>query len=282
MKLASYMLDGRSSYGVIHGENVFDLGRRLGARFGDLKTIVEAGRYDEIRDAISGANPDASVGSLEFQPVIPNPGKIFCVGINYDEHRIEAGRERSERPTIFTRFAESQAAHRRPLLLPRESDHLDYEGEIAVVIGRGGRRIRREDAMAHVAGYSCYNDATLRDWQRHTTQWTPGKNFVATGSFGPWLVTEDEFADDAVLTLTTRLNGRVMQQADTTMMIFSIPVVIAYISTFVPLAAGDVIATGTPGGVGFKRNPPVYMKPGDVVEVEVSDVGTLTNTIEPD
>ncbi|MGQ0545566.1 MAG: fumarylacetoacetate hydrolase family protein [Betaproteobacteria bacterium] len=268
---------GRPSYGVVDGESVFDLGSRL--RYCDLKALVAAEAYDEVRRALRTAPPDTTTAGLELLPVIPNPGKILCVGVNYEEHRIEAGRERTEKPTLFARFAESQIGHRRPMLVPRESDQLDFEGEIAVVIGRAGRRIRAADAMAHVAGYACYNDGTIRDWQRHTTQWTPGKNFAHTGSFGPWMVTRDEIPDGAVLELTTRLNGKVMQRADTRMMIFSIAAIIEYASAFVPLAPGDVIATGTPGGIGFKRNPPVYMKPGDAVEVEVSGIGTLVNAV---
>ena len=170
----------------------------------------------------------------------------------------------------------------QPIRCPRESAHLDYEGEIAIVIGKPGRRIAESEAWAHVAGYACYNDGSVRDWQRHTSQFTPGKNYVATGAFGPWLVSAGEIPAGERLTLTTRLNGEVMQQAATDMMIFPIPRLVAYCSTFLPLATGDVIVTGTPGGVGARRTPPVYMKPGDVVEVEVSRVGVLRNTIAID
>jgi 2-keto-4-pentenoate hydratase/2-oxohepta-3-ene-1,7-dioic acid hydratase in catechol pathway len=280
MKLASYVLEGRASYGLVDGDKAYDLGRRL--PYPDLKALVAAGAYAQAREAVKGAAADAEFGNLVLLPVIPNPGKIFCVGLNYDDHRQETGRDKTENPAIFVRFAESQVAHRQPILMPRESTQLDYEGEIAVVIGRGGRRIRKEDAMQHVAGYSCYNDGSVRDWQRHTVQWTAGKNFVATGGFGPWMVTRDEIADGTTLTLKTRLNGQEMQNTDTTYMIFTIPVVIQYLSTFVPLAPGDVIATGTPGGVGSRRNPPVWMKPGDTVEVEVGHVGTLVNPIGKD
>ncbi len=282
MKLLSYTRDGRPGYGVVVEDGVIDLAGLLGARCPDLKALLAADALGEAARLAKSGRPDFALDSIEFAPVIPNPGNIFCVGLNYEEHRVEAGRERTDHPAIFTRCAASQVGHRRPLLLPRESTKLDYEGEIAVVIGRGGRRIRRGDAMAHVAGYACYNDGSIRDWQRHTTQWTPGKNFAATGGFGPWLVTRDELPDDRVLELTTRLNGEVVQHADTQMMIFTIPVVIEYLSAFAPLAPGDVIATGTPGGVGFKRTPPLFMKAGDVVEVEVSGVGTLVNTIAQD
>ncbi len=180
------------------------------------------------------------------------------------------------------RVSTSQTGHEQPLLCPRESTSLDYEGEIAVIIGKPGRRITEADAWKHVAGYSCYNDGSVRDWQRHTSQFTPGKNFAATGAFGPWMVTTEEIEPGATLSLTTRLNGQVMQQATTHMMIFPIPRLIAYCSTFVPLESGDVIVTGTPGGVGARRNPPIFMKPGDVVEVEVDRIGCLRNTIALD
>jgi 2-keto-4-pentenoate hydratase/2-oxohepta-3-ene-1,7-dioic acid hydratase in catechol pathway len=212
--------------------------------------------------------------------VIPNPGKIVCVGLNYEEHRMETGRDKTENPALFIRVAESQVGHRQSILMPAESTHLDYEGEIAVVIGKSGRRIPQEKSWQHIAGYACYNDGSVRDWQRHTLQWTAGKNFSRTGGFGPWMVTRSEIADGEELTLETRLNGQVMQHATTEQMIHRIPRLINYISTFTTLEAGDVIVTGTPGGVGARRNPPVWMKPGDTVEVEVSKVGVLVNTIK--
>jgi 2-keto-4-pentenoate hydratase/2-oxohepta-3-ene-1,7-dioic acid hydratase in catechol pathway len=222
------------------------------------------------------------VDEVELLPVIPNPDKILCVGIAYHAHRIETGRDESEAPIMFTRFANTQVGHLRPLLRPMESEQLDFEGEIAIIIGKSGRRIPVEQAWDHVAGYSIYNDATIRDWQHKTKQWTPGKNFVGTGGFGPWMVTRNEIPDDEPLTLVTRLNGEEMQRTTSDLLIFSIPEIIAFCSTFTELVPGDVIATGTPGGVGGKRNPPVWMKPGDIIEVEVSRVGTLRNTIEDD
>jgi len=201
------------------------------------------------------------------------------VGHNYEEHRIETERDPTQHPLLFIRVAESQTGHLQPIVLPAESTHLDYEGEIAVVIGKAGRRIREADAWSHVAGYSAYNDGSIRDWQKHTIQFTAGKNFTATGAFGPWMVTRGEIADGEELTLETRLNGEVMQRTTTASMIFHIPVLIEYISTFTSLQPGDVIVTGTPGGVGAKRNPPVWMKPGDHVEVEVGKVGILSNAI---
>src|SRR6185503_1687030 len=200
-------------------------------------------------------------------------------GLNYISHRTETKRPETKYPSIFTRFADTQVGHETPVLRPSFSTAFDYEGELAVVIGRRGRHIAEKDVNAHIAGYSCYNDVSVRDWQRHTAQWTPGKNFPNTGALGPALVTPDEIPDLGACTLTTRLNGQVMQQAPIADLIFTIPVIVSYVSKFTPLNPGDVIATGTPGGVGDRREPPVYMKEGDVVEVEITGLGILRNRI---
>ena len=278
MKLVSYTAGSAPSYGIATGKGIVDLPRRIGARYPDLKALIAGEGYAEANES-AGATADFAADAVTYLPVIPNPGKILCIGLNYEEHRVEAQRDKTENPSVFVRLPESQAGHRQPLLRPRESVKFDYEGEIAVVIGKPGRRIAEADAWSHVAGYSCYNDGSVRDWQRHTTQWTPGKNFAATGGFGPWMVTAEEIAPGATLTLVTRLNGTEMQRADTGMMIFKIPRLIAYCSTFLPLAPGDVIVTGTPGGVGSRRDPPVWMSDGDTVEIEVDRIGTLVNTI---
>jgi 2-keto-4-pentenoate hydratase/2-oxohepta-3-ene-1,7-dioic acid hydratase in catechol pathway len=282
MKLASYMLDGRPSYGVVEGNGVVDLGRRVGAKYPDLRALITANALDEAKRAGAGAKPDASFDSLTVLPVIPNPDKIVCVGLNYEEHRVETNRDKTENPALFLRVPGSQLGHRQPMPRPRESKMFDYEGEIAVIIGAGGRRIPESDAWRHVIGYACYNDGSVRDWQRHTVQWTAGKNFARTGPFGPWMVTADEIPPGTVLTLVTRLNGTEMQRATTEMMIFKIPRLINYISTFTELVPGDVIVTGTPGGVGSRRTPPVWMNPGDKVEIEIDRVGVLANTISED
>ncbi len=282
MKLASYSLDGRPSYGVVEGNGVIDLGRRIGAKHPDLRALITANALDEARRAATGAKPDASIDAITFLPVIPNPDKIVCVGLNYEEHRVETNRDKTENPALFLRVPGSQLGHRQPLLRPRESKMLDYEGEIAVIIGAGGRRIPESDAWRHIVGYACYNDGSVRDFQRHTVQWTAGKNFARTGAFGPWMVTADEIPPGTVLTLVTRLNGTEMQRATTEMMIFKIPRLINYISTFTELVPGDVIVTGTPGGVGSRRTPPVWMNPGDKVEIEVDKVGVLVNPIGED
>ena len=282
MKLISYQLDGTDSYGAVTGDRadrVVDLREIFGERAPDLKALIAAGLLAEAAAAAGQASATLALSELQLLPVIPNPGKIVCVGLNYGEHVRETGREITEQPTLFLRVAESQLAHGEDIVLPPESTRLDYEGEIAVVIGRGGRRIAEADAWEHIAGYACYNDGSIRDWQTATSQWTAGKNFWRTGGFGPWMATRDEIADGRVMTLVTRLNGQEMQRTTTDKLIHGIPRQIAHISAFTPLAAGDVIVTGTPGGVGAKRNPPVWMKPGDIVEIEVDAIGVLRNGI---
>lgn len=276
MKFLSYSYQGQASWGLATDTGVVSL---RSADFPTLRAALAAGMLDKLGHAAQGQADTHSLAQIQYLPVITDPGKIICIGHNYEEHRVETERDKTENPTVFLRVAESQTGHQQPLLLPPESDHFDYEGEIAVVIGQGGRRIAQADAWEHVAGYSAYNDGSVRDWQRHTTQFTPGKNFVGTGAFGPVLVTRGEIADGQELQLTTRLNGQVMQQATTAMMIFSIPRLIEYVSIFTPLAPGDVIVSGTPGGVGARRKPPVWMKEGDLVEIEVSGIGVLSNRV---
>jgi 2-keto-4-pentenoate hydratase/2-oxohepta-3-ene-1,7-dioic acid hydratase in catechol pathway len=280
MRLASYRTSKGAGYGVVTGDGIVDLTRRIGKKYPDLRALLAGGALARAKQIAKSAKPDLKLSKVVFLPVIPNPGKIICVGLNYEEHRVETGRDKTENPALFIRVAESQVGHNRPIVMPPESTHLDYEGEIAVIIGKAGRRIPEERSWRHIAGYSCYNDGSVRDWQRHTLQWTAGKNFSQTGGFGPWMTTRDEIADGEELTLETRLNGQVMQHATTAMMIHRIPKLINYISTFTPLEPGDVIVTGTPGGVGARRDPPVWMKPGDKVEIEVSKVGVLVNTIK--
>ncbi|BEP64783.1 fumarylacetoacetate hydrolase family protein (plasmid) [Variovorax sp. V213] len=279
MKLISYQYNGIDSYGAVLGDRVIDLREVFSDRAADLKTLIAAGLLAEAAAAAEKARATLPLSEVQLLPVIPNPGKIVCVGLNYGDHVRETGREITEKPTLFLRVAESQVAHGEAIVMPPESGKLDYEGEIAIVIGNGGRRIAEADAWHHIAGYACYNDGSIRDWQTATPQWTAGKNFWRTGGFGPWMVTRDEIKDDQVMTLVTRLNGQEMQRTTTDKLIHSIPRQIAHISAFMPLAAGDVIVTGTPGGVGAKRTPPVWMKPGDVVEVEVDAIGILRNTV---
>ena len=282
MKLISFERDGRAGFGAVVDGGVVDLDAALDGRYADLQALLAADALGQARSALQGRQPDFALDSVVLLPVIPNPGKIWCCGLNYGEHVRETNREITEQPTFFLRVADSQVGHGQAIVRPKESQQLDYEAEIAVIIGKPGRRIAEADAWDHIAGYSCYNDGSVRDWQLATSQWTPGKNFYRTGGFGPWMVTADQIAPDQRMSLVTRLNGQEMQRATTDMMIHSIPRQIAYISSFVPLLPGDVIVTGTPGGVGNKRNPPVFMKPGDVVEVEVDAIGVLRNTIADD
>jgi 2-keto-4-pentenoate hydratase/2-oxohepta-3-ene-1,7-dioic acid hydratase in catechol pathway len=279
MKLVSFRREGHEGFGAVVEGGVVDLGRALGGRYSDLRHLLAADGLGKARLALAGRRPDFALDDVVLLPVIPNPGKIWCCGLNYGEHVRETNREPSEQPTFFLRFADSQVGHGQAIVRPKESGQLDYEAEIAVVIGRPGRRIAEAEAWQHIAGYACYNDASVRDWQRHTSQWGPGKNFWRTGGFGPWLVTADEIPPHAVMTLVTRLNGREMQRATTEMMLHGIARQIAYVSTIAPLEAGDVIVTGTPGGVGARREPPVWMQHGDVVEVEIDRVGVLRNPI---
>jgi len=282
MKLISFMRSGSATYGVVVGEKVLDLKPLLGSEVADLKTVIEKNLVSRISTLLGSHQPDLNFADLTLLPVIPNPDKIVCVGLNYHDHVKETGRDLTEKPAIFLRLNDSQVAHGQNIVRPLESHRLDYEGEIAVIIGKGGRRIQEADAWSHIAGYSCYNDGSVRDWQNFTTQWIPGKNFFKTGGFGPWMVTADEIAPNQVMTLSTKLNGQEMQRTTTDMMIHSIPRQLAFISTVIPLKAGDVIVTGTPGGVGNKRTPQVFMKPGDVIEIEVDAIGVLRNGIEDD
>lgn len=279
MRYVSFRSEGRSSYGVAQDGGVLDLGVRLGAVLPDLKTYLRADSLGLIGNPIRSSARDYMAGEFTYEPVIPNPGKVLCVGLNYEDHRKETGRPEAAHPSIFTRFADTLVGHGFPILLPSVSSALDYEGELAVVIGKPGFRVSESEAMALVAGYACFDDGTLRDWQRHTHQFTPGKNFPATGGFGPELVTPEEVGPLGDQPIETRLNGAVVQSAKLGDMIFSVPRIIAYVSRFTPLMPGDVIATGTPGGVGFKREPQLFMKPGDTITVTVGGVGHLSNSI---
>ena len=279
MKLISFLNQGVASYGVVQGDDVLDLTPILGAQAPDLKTFIAKALFASATQALQTNKPNLKLSQLQLLPVIPNPDKIFCVGLNYKTHVAEMKRPDSEHPAIFTRFADSLSAHGAPLPKPKATQRFDFEGELAIIIGQGGRNISQADAWNHIAGYACFNDGTARDWQRHTHQWTPGKNFPLTGPLGPFMATRKEIPDVNQLTLETRLNGEVMQHASLEDLIFTLPVIIEYISGFTTLSPGDVIATGTPGGVGDKREPAVYMKAGDVIEVEITGLGTLRNVV---
>jgi 2-keto-4-pentenoate hydratase/2-oxohepta-3-ene-1,7-dioic acid hydratase in catechol pathway len=278
MKLATFKTAQGTSYGIVAGQGIVDLGKRLGNQYPDLKALIAGNGLDQAKKHLS-AKPDHQTSAITWLPVIPNPGKIVCVGLNYQDHVVETKRDNTEQPAIFLRLPESQVGHLQPIVRPRESKDLDYEAEIAVIIGKPGRRISQADSWNHIFGYSCYNDGSVRDFQRHTIQWTAGKNFALTGGFGPWMVTADEIPPNTVMTLSCRLNGERLQHATTEQMIFKIPKIIEYVSTWTTLEPGDVLVTGTPGGVGSRRTPPIWMKPGDKVEIEIDKVGILENSI---
>ncbi len=275
MKLASFIHQGIRSYGIVKADGVINLGQRLGNRYGDLKSLLAADALQEAQQ-LDGETPDIRFNDLEFLPVIDNPGKILCVGMNYAEKRKEFD-QHNPAPTLFVRFADSQTGHNAPVLKPRHSSEFDYEGELAVIIGKGGEDIPRQAALSHVAGYSCYMDGSARDWQH--TWFTAGKNWRQTGAFGPWMTTADEIPDPHQLAIRTWLNGRMVQDDNTASMIHSVAELIEYISTFTSLTPGDVIITGSPGGVGKKRTPPLFMKAGDRIEVEIEHIGHLSNVI---
>lgn len=279
MRISSYVRsDGQASYGLVTAAGIQDAGAALSARFADLRAVLTADAVALLAQAAIGA-PLLDPASVRFLPPIANPDKILCVGLNYASHIAETGRERPVHPSIFTRYPGSLVGHGVAIERPLVSEKFDYEGEFAVVIGRGGRHIREADAYAHVAGYTLFNDGSVRDWQRHTTQFWPGKSFARSGSAGPWLVTPDEIPDPAALHLTTRVNGLVVQSAPLSDLVFGVPQLLAYLSTVIDLLPGDIIATGTPGGVGLFRDPPLFLKAGDTVEVSMDGLGTLSNPV---
>jgi len=278
MKVASFVAAGRRSWGVLVGDDVVDLGRRLEARCPSLRAAIARLGRDGIAAEAKGLAPDLSLAAVTLLPPIPNPDKIICIGLNYRDHAKEAGMKLPEHMSLFSRLTNTLVAHEAPILRPKVSTDLDYEGELGVIIGKGGRHIAAADALAHVFGYTCFNDGSIRDFQfKHST--TAGKNFPSTGGCGPWIVTADEIPDPARLTLEARVNGAVVQHKGTDNMIFSVPTIVSYLSQWTELEPGDIIATGTPEGVGFARKPPLWLKPGDVVEVEISSIGVLRNPI---
>lgn len=279
MKLVTFRQGQRTSYGVLRERRIRDAGAVLWQRYPTLRSVLEDDALSELENAANLTRDEWALEEVTLLPPIPEPKKILCVGVNYVAHREEMGRQEFAHPTLFARFDSTLVGHEQPILKPSVSEELDYEGELAVVIGKRGRHLQVGEAMKHVAGYACFNDATVRDFQRHSSQFTAGKNFPSTGGFGPWIVTADELGEHAELSLSTRVNGQEVQRTTTDLLIFGVPQLLAYISSFTELVPGDVISTGTPAGVGAKRTPPLFLKPGDVVEVEVSRVGVLRNTV---
>jgi len=287
MKFVSYLIDHEPRFGLVRDGGVIDLWRRVGERHRDLRSFIASPEWRRDSEALLASAPtDHDYDDLILQSVIPFPEKILCVALNYREHVAEAnstlpgGREVPKYPMIFARFPDSLSGHRASLVRPRVSQQLDYEAELLVVIGRDTPRyVKKEEALDYVFGYAAMNEGSIRDYQFHSRQLTPGKNFAESGSTGPWLVTADEIPDPQSLDIRFRLNGEVLQSANTADMIFSVADLIAYITEWLPLKPGDLIASGTMGGVGFTRKPPIFMKPGDCAEVVVSGVGTLSNGI---
>ena len=279
MKFVSFLQKSHAKFGISDGKNITDLtGKINGAN--TLKELISNKGIEEAKQYAKKNPGDISLDKIEYLPVIPNPGKIICVGLNYSEHVKETGRTVEQNPVIFFRVPESQTAHKQVIQRPKVSESLDYECEMAVIMGEAGKHIDPKDALKHIIGYSCYNECTVREWQQHTRQFGMGKNFEKTGSFGPHMILAENIPDYTKLTIQTRLNGKVMQDAKLSQLIFDIPSLISYISKAIPWRAGDVLVTGTPGGVGFKRKPPIFMKDGDKVEVEISEIGVLSNIIK--
>jgi 2-keto-4-pentenoate hydratase/2-oxohepta-3-ene-1,7-dioic acid hydratase in catechol pathway len=271
MKLLSFAADGKEWFGALRDDGVVTLNDKIGQP--TLRAALAADAMDAMRAVAQRAAPDRKLEQLKFLPVIPQPHKILCAGINYRSHAAEMSRELPKQPSMFIRFADTLIGHGGELVRPKVSDNFDFEGELAVVIGKGGRHIAAERALEHVAGYTCFVDGSVRDYQKFSV--TSGKNFPGTGPLGPWLVTRDEIPDPSRLTLMTRLNGKEVQRSPTDLLIYSIPQIIAFCSDFTALSPGDVISTGTPEGVGHSRKPPLWMKAGDTLEVEISGIGVL-------
>jgi len=275
MKLINFLHQNSEKYGILKPTGVIDLKKLIGDEYPNLLALLQGNALSVARDYQNNAT-DISLDQIIYLPVINNPTKIICAGMNYADKRIEFN-ESNPAPTLFVRFADSQTGHNNPVLKPANTAEFDYEGELAVIMGRPCFHVSAADALNYVAGYSCYMDGSVRDWQH--SWYTAGKNWPSTGAFGPNLTTCDEIPDPQVLNLRTLLNGRVVQSDNTANMIHRVADLIAYISTFTPLSAGDVILTGSPGGVGKKHVPPLFLQPGDVIEVEIECIGRLTNTV---
>jgi 2-keto-4-pentenoate hydratase/2-oxohepta-3-ene-1,7-dioic acid hydratase in catechol pathway len=273
MRLVSFRHAGANRFGAAVDGGIVDLSARTKGRWSGLRDVIAVKALDELRAVTKSATADLTFEDVELLPVIPDPAKILCVGLNYASHVGEVGRQMPTVPSVFSRLHDTLVAHGGNIVRPRASTHFDYEGELAIVIGERCRHVPRAGALSVVAGYSCFIDGSVRDFQKHSV--FAGKNFPATGPLGPWMVTADEIPDPQQLELTTRLNGTVVQHDTTDHMIFDVATVIEYLSTVTWLEPGDIVATGTPDGVGTGRKPPLWMKAGDRLEVEISGIGTL-------
>jgi len=282
MRLISYSVNGADSWGAIKGDGIVDLGARLKGRYASLREAIAADVLSVLRDETERASPDIHLDRIRYRIPVPDADKFLCIGVNYANRNEEYkdGSATTPYPSMFFRTRDSLVGHNEPILRPPESEQLDYEGEIALVIGKAGRRIPKDRATQHIFGLSCFNEGTIRDWTRHGKfNVTQGKNFDATGAMGPWLVTADEIADYSNLTLSTFVNGERRQHDTTANLMYGFADLIAYVSTFTTLRPGDVISTGTPTGAGVRFNPPIWLKPGDVVAVEAAGIGRLSNPV---
>jgi 5-carboxymethyl-2-hydroxymuconate isomerase len=282
MRLATYTVRGRTSFGVVEGDGVIDLRLRFGARFQSVLDVIRAQALPEVAGLVKGMRPDFALSEIELLPPVLSPEKILCIGINYNRDSEYKGQNLNETGycSMFFRTPGSLVGHEHPILLPPESEQLDYEGEVAMIIGREGRRVPKEEAHSYIAGFTLCNEGCLRDWMRHGKfNVTQGKNFDASGSLGPWMVTTDELPPTTSMHLTTKVNGELRQDTTTSLMMLSFADLIAYITRFTTLKPGDVISTGTPVGTGMGFNPPKWLKPGDIVEIEVPEIGVLRNDV---
>lgn len=279
MKFVSYREGATIGFGALKRGGVVALAGRTDPKIRTLGDGLRAGALDRLRAVAEREAPDIALADVSLLPPVTDPGKIICVGLNYAPHVKETGREMPAYPALFPRYPQSLIGHGATLKRPRISTQFDFEGEFAFIVGKAGRKIAPEEAPTHIAGYTCLMDGSIRDWQRHTPQFLPGKNFRESGAMGPWLVTSDEIPDPTALEVVTRLNGKEMQRGRVSDLIFPVADLVAYISTFIDLEPGDVVSTGTPGGVGHARKPPVYMKAGDRIAVEIGGIGTLENPV---
>lgn len=274
MKFASYFFENRPTWGIMQDNQ--------------LLNVAPADDYPTLRDYLAAGSPDldwsqsetAAPDEVQFLPVIPNPAKIICVGLNYRSHILEMGRELPNYPALFAKFSNALIGHQQPIAYPTVSDTLDYEAELGVIIGRPARNVSEDEALAYVAGYTVFNDITVREYQRRTLQWLQGKSFEQTTPVGPYLVTLDELDNPLGVELSLTVNGELRQQANTSDLVHNVPELIAYISAFTTLVPGDIIATGTPAGVGFARKPSLFLQPGDEIVTEIAGVGRLENEVQ--
>lgn len=279
MRFVSFIHGNRQGWGMLEQDRVYDLGTMAPS----LRIAIESNRLPGREQVLAEKNTALDLKDVRLLCPIPDPARIICVGQNYAAHRDEMQGAVTSYPLLFTRFPSSLVAHEESIRKPRESTQFDYEGELALIIGKAGRRIPETHALDYIAGYSCFMDGSVRDYQNHTSQYTAGKNFELSGAFGPWMQEAADIPDpNAGLRLQTLLNGKIVQDTTTDLMIFTIPRIISYVSCFTCLQAGDVIATGTPGGVGYKRQPQLFMEPGDRIEVKIEKLGKLVNQVIED